>query len=182
MMATRCTSQRFAWTRTTSRRSRLSRSTTRRLFLTSRRTWPTANLRESTIGVAKHPLVGRVKTKRGGSEHALPIEFRGRVQGYAWIPPGRARPIFVSVGNRISLDRSLEIVQRSTQHGYPEALKLADRLCREMKRNEKREKGAARRVPKGRVTARVGRASAYLFFFLPFFFLATCFLPIFCNG
>src|SRR3989475_10113225 len=49
-----------------------------------------------------------------------------------------------------------------------------------MKRNEKREKGAARRVPKGRVTARVGRASAYLFFFLPFFFLATCFLPIFC--
>ena len=97
-----------------------------------------------TVGVAKHPLVGRVKTKRRGSEHVLPIELRGRVQGYAWTPPGRARPIFVSVGNRISLDRSLEIVQRSTQHGYPEPLKLADRVCREMKRNEKREKGAAR--------------------------------------
>jgi len=97
-----------------------------------------------TIGVAKHPLVGRVQTKRRGSEPALPIEFRGRVQGYAWIPPGRARPIFVSVGNRISLDRSLEIVQRSTQHGYPEPLKLADRVCREMKRNEKREEGSKR--------------------------------------
>src|SRR3989449_11450445 len=103
------------------------------------------------------------KTKPRGSENALPIEFRGRDQGYGWIPPGRARPIFVSVGNRISLDRSLEIVQRSTQHGYPEPLKLADRVCREMKRNEKREKGAARGVPRGRVTARVRRASVYLF-------------------
>jgi deoxyribonuclease V len=95
-----------------------------------------------TIGVAKHPLVGRMKPSRREPRAESPVEFRGRVQGYAWTPPGRARPIFVSVGNRISLDRSLEIVRGSTRHGYPEPLKVADRVCREMKGNEKREKGA----------------------------------------
>src|SRR5947209_12811223 len=34
--------------------------------------------------------------------------------------------------------------------------------------------------PSDNIIARAGRASAYLFFFLPFFFLATSFLPIFC--
>jgi deoxyribonuclease V len=91
-----------------------------------------------TIGVAKHLLVGRIDTKRRDMGAATPVKFRGRVEGYAWIPPGRARPIIVSVGNRISLDRSMEIVRGSTRHGYPEPLKLADRVCGKMKRNEKR--------------------------------------------
>src|SRR5207245_1123968 len=57
-----------------------------------------------TIGVAKHPLVGRV-TKRGHSPSGVTaIEFRGQVRGYAWTPPGCERPNFVSVGHRISLD------------------------------------------------------------------------------
>jgi len=100
-----------------------------------------------TIGVAKHPLVGRV-TRRGHSPAvATAIEFQGRVRGYAWTPPGRERPIFVSIGHRISLERALEVVRTSTLRGYPEPLKLADRIGREMKRNkrnEKREKGATR--------------------------------------
>ena len=100
-----------------------------------------------TIGVAKHPLVGRV-TKRGHSPSGVTaIEFRGQVRGYAWIPPGRERPNFISVGHRISLDRALEVVRASTLRGYPEPLKIANRIGREMKRNkrnEKREKGATR--------------------------------------
>ncbi len=100
-----------------------------------------------TIGVAKHPLVGRV-TKRGHPPSgAMAIEFQGRVRGYAWTPPGRERPIFVSIGHRITLARALEVVRASTLQGHPEPLKLADRIGREMKRNkrnEKRKKGATR--------------------------------------
>jgi deoxyribonuclease V len=95
-----------------------------------------------TIGVAKHRLVGRVNVKHRAIHDALPMEFGEKVRGYAWRPPGRGRPIFVSVGNRISLERALAVVRDSTISGYPEPLKLADRLCREMKRNEKRERGA----------------------------------------
>ena len=100
-----------------------------------------------TIGVAKRPLVGRV-TKRGHPPSgAMAIEFQGEVRGYSWTPPGRERPIFVSIGHRITLERALDVVRASTLRGHPEPLKLADRIGREMKRNkrnEKRKKGATR--------------------------------------
>jgi len=100
-----------------------------------------------TIGVAKYPLVGRV-TKRGHPPSGvMAIEFQGQVRGYSWTPPGRERPIFVSIGHRITLARALDVVRASTLQGHPEPLKLADRIGREMKRNkrnEKRKKGATR--------------------------------------
>ncbi len=100
-----------------------------------------------TIGVAKHPLVGRVSRRGRSLPRASAIEFQGAVRGYAWTPPGRERPIYVSIGHRISLDRALEVVRASILRGYPEPLKIADRIGREMKRNkrnEKRKKGATR--------------------------------------
>src|SRR5713226_3768568 len=90
----------------------------------------------STIGVAKHPLVGRVRPGTRSHSGASPIEFRGQVRGYAWTPPGRARPIYVSIGHRISIERALEVVRSSTLRGYPEPLRLADRIGRAMKRNK----------------------------------------------
>ncbi len=90
----------------------------------------------STIGVAKHPLVGRVRPGTRSHSGASPIEFRGQVRGYAWTPPGRARPIYVSIGHRISIERALEVVRGSTLRGYPEPLRLADRIGRAMKRNK----------------------------------------------
>jgi len=89
-----------------------------------------------TIGVTKHPLVGRVRPGTRSRSRAFPVEFRGQVRGYAWTPPGRERPIYVSVGHRISLKRALEVVRGSTLRGYPQPLRLADRIGREMKRNK----------------------------------------------
>lgn len=97
-----------------------------------------------TIGIAKHPLAGRVRSSRKRDVHALPIEIDGVTRGYAWTPPGRARAIYVSVGHRISLESALAVVQKTTRRGYPEALKIADQISSKMRRNEKREKGAAR--------------------------------------
>jgi len=106
-----------------------------------------ARLGLPTIGVAKHPLVGRVRRGNRSASGEFAVEFRGKVRGYAWTPPGRERPIYVSIGHRVSLERALEIVRGCTLHAYPEPLRLADRIGREMKRNrrnEKREKGATR--------------------------------------
>ena len=89
-----------------------------------------------TIGVAKHPLVGRVRPRTGSPSSASPIEFHGQIRGYAWSPPGRARPIYVSIGHRISLERAVEVVRGSTLRGYPEPLRLADQIGRAMKRNK----------------------------------------------
>ncbi len=97
-----------------------------------------------TIGVAKHPLAGRVRSTPETHEDALSVRIDGVRRGYAWIPPNRSRAIYVSVGHRISLRRALALVRKTTQNGYPEALRIADRISREMEGNEKREKGATR--------------------------------------
>ena len=97
-----------------------------------------------TIGIGKHPLAGRVGSPARGKSNARTVRLGDRIHGYAWIPPGRSRAIYVSVGHRISLETAMRIVRETTRTGYPEPLRIADRLSREMKRNEKREKGATR--------------------------------------
>lgn len=90
-----------------------------------------------TIGVAKHPLVGRPTSSRGPSADATPMEFGGSTLGYSWIPPRGAKPIFVSVGHRVSLETALSIVRHATKTRIPEPLRIADRTARRMKRGEK---------------------------------------------
>ncbi|TLZ93530.1 MAG: hypothetical protein E6J95_06630 [Methanobacteriota archaeon] len=86
-----------------------------------------------TVGVAKHPLAGRVDSTQDKGTGAHPIRIEGKTRGYAWIPPNRERPIYVSVGHRVSLGTALALVQRTTRVGYPEPLRIADRLAGEMK-------------------------------------------------
>lgn len=97
-----------------------------------------------TVGVAKRPLVGRVGSPASGMTDTRPVRIGDRVRGYAWTPPGRSRAVFVSTGHRISLNTAMRIVRETTRQGYPEPLRIADRLSREMGGNEKREKGAKR--------------------------------------
>ncbi len=93
-------------------------------------------LRLPSIGVAKHPLVGRPEERRRG-EDATPIEYRGGIRGFAWLPPDAARPIYVSVGHRIALRTALDMVRRATRERYPEPLRVADRLTKERKKAKK---------------------------------------------
>lgn len=92
-----------------------------------------------TIGVAKHALVGKLRS-RERVNGAVPIEHAGRVRGYAWVPPQAERPIFISTGHRVSVGTALAIVQRATRTRYPEPLRIADRLSKERKRGKKGEK------------------------------------------
>ena len=86
-----------------------------------------------TIGVAKHPLAGRVDTTQEKETGAHPVRIDGKTRGYAWIPPNREHPIYISVGHRVSLGTALALVKRTTRVGYPEPLRIADRLAEEMK-------------------------------------------------
>ena len=66
-----------------------------------------------TIGVAKSPLVGRV---RGDNF----IEYRGRIVGYMM-----NRNLYISVGHRVSLRTAIRIVGRVTRGTIPEPTRLA---------------------------------------------------------
>jgi len=96
-----------------------------------------------TIGVAKHALLGRTVPSSEAPGGAIPVEVDGRVEGYAWVPPGRERPLYVSVGHRVSLERALDIVRQVTKRGYPEPLAVADRLSKRMKIREKGKRSAS---------------------------------------
>lgn len=90
-----------------------------------------------TIGVAKHLLVGKRPRSSRGNREAVPILLDGEVSGYAWMPPSGSRPIYVSVGHRVSLHGALGAVRRTTLRNYPEPLRIADRVSRDMKRKSK---------------------------------------------
>jgi deoxyribonuclease V len=102
-----------------------------------------------TIGVAKNPLVGRLRPPRGKSKAGTPIELEGRICGYAWRPPGRSRPLYISVGHRVSLKRALAIVQRSTPGNLPSPMTIADRLSKAGKKKGEEKAGQGSRRTNG---------------------------------
>lgn len=87
-----------------------------------------------TVGIAKHPLAGRADPSHRTETGAIPIEFQGRVEGYAWLPPEGSRAFYVSVGHRLRLASALSIAQGATLHRYPEPLRVADRISKEGKK------------------------------------------------
>jgi deoxyribonuclease V len=105
-----------------------------------------------TIGVAKHPLVGRPARRTEAQEEAIPLVYAGRARGYAWTPPGGAKAIYISVGHRISLRTALETVRRSTRDRYPQPLVEADRLSKETKRKSKEGEGLSQSPDGDRAT------------------------------
>lgn len=98
-----------------------------------------------TVGIAKHALVGRPQPRIRGDTDAVPILLDGKVRGFAWRPPSGSRPIYVSVGHRISLRTALALTQRATRQRYPEPLRIADRVSKE-ERKKNTERSASDRA------------------------------------
>jgi deoxyribonuclease V len=84
-----------------------------------------------TIGCAKSLLFGDYREpplERGG--RAPILEPGGEVIGCALRTRTATRPVFVSQGHRITLDRSVEILLRvSPRYRIPEPIRLADRMA-----------------------------------------------------
>ena len=78
-----------------------------------------------TIGVAKSLLCGVVEDEKAAKS---PIRLDDRPRGYFIRQPGR-HPAYVSVGHRVSLVSSVEIVSRFLERGRVDPLREAHRLA-----------------------------------------------------
>ncbi len=81
-----------------------------------------------TIGVAKNLLMGEIQQRK---ENVASILDNDDCVGTALWLSGRKKPVFVSVGHRISLSTAVEIVQHSSTSGYPEPLRRAHTISKE---------------------------------------------------
>ena len=73
-----------------------------------------------TIGVAKNILCGSLRKDQF-------IEYNGSILGYVCKKEGK-KPIYISIGHKISLKKSIQIVRKLTKGGQrmPEPLRIAD--------------------------------------------------------
>lgn len=90
-------------------------------------------LQKPTIGCAKSKLFGSLEAMpREGKGSSEPIiDEAGLTLGAAVTTRERCKPLYVSVGHKISLPRAVEVVLaccKATKH--PEPLRLADRLSK----------------------------------------------------
>ncbi|MBW8268553.1 deoxyribonuclease V [Caldovatus aquaticus] len=94
-----------------------------------------------TIGVAKSVLVGAPEEEVGPAPGARAnLVWRGRVIGVALRTRARARPVYVSVGHRVSLEGAVAWVLRACAgRGYrlPEPTRLAHRAANRVRRGER---------------------------------------------
>jgi deoxyribonuclease V len=85
-----------------------------------------------TIGVAKSLLVGKVE--ENGSEQS-PISVDGEILGVR-LTIADHRPLYISVGHRISLGTAVEMVRKATEDKARDPLRIADRLSKEHRKNK----------------------------------------------
>ncbi|MFQ5999336.1 MAG: deoxyribonuclease V [Candidatus Bathyarchaeia archaeon] len=86
-----------------------------------------------TIGVAKSLLCGKVEPVR---EHGwAPLTDGGEIIGAEVVTKPGTRPIYVSVGHRVSLRRAIDVVRSCTRtYRIPEPIRRAHMLADEEKR------------------------------------------------
>lgn len=90
-----------------------------------------------TVGVAKTLLCGEILPKKDESRYSL-ITLNGKVVGAAVNTRIEAKPVFVSVGHKISLETAVAIVLETSKFRIPEPLRQADLLSKLSKRELKK--------------------------------------------
>jgi deoxyribonuclease V len=93
-------------------------------------------LEKPTIGVAKSLLCG--EAEQNVKEEWAPIKYKGKVIGAEVVTKQGTKPVYVSVGHRASLKRSIEIVLKCTgKYKLPEPTRRAHIAAGEEKRKLK---------------------------------------------
>jgi deoxyribonuclease V len=87
-----------------------------------------------TIGVAKSRLVGEYEGVGMEKGSRVPLRHEGEVVGVVLRTRDGVRPLYVSVGHRVSLDTAVKYVLAcTTRYRLPETTRRAHRLASEMK-------------------------------------------------
>ncbi|MGM0404745.1 MAG: endonuclease V [Thermoplasmatota archaeon] len=80
----------------------------------------------STIGVAKSQLTGKVN---GSVSHGYPVKKimdKRKMVGYAYLSSSRAKnPIYISPGNKVSFETSLDVVRNHCDYKIPNPIRNA---------------------------------------------------------
>lgn len=88
----------------------------------------------ATIGVAKSLLCGKVKTFQDGKKWT-PIMDKEEIIGAAVITNLGRKPVYVSIGHRVSMERAIKLVLHCAKgNRIPEPLRKAHTLANEKKR------------------------------------------------
>ncbi|MHA1770842.1 MAG: endonuclease V [Candidatus Thorarchaeota archaeon] len=86
-----------------------------------------------TIGVAKKLLVGQIGKR---IDDRAVIEVDHKTAGMAVWLEGRNKPVYVSIGHRISLETAVRMVERCSRHGQVVPLQQAHNCAnRELRKN-----------------------------------------------
>lgn len=94
-----------------------------------------------TIGVAKSLLVGTVGEVPHERGAWTPIQDRGEIVGAALRTRVKVKPVYVSIGHKISLESAIDYVIRcTTRYRLPETTRLADRLASRKNKNAAQSK------------------------------------------
>ncbi len=89
----------------------------------------------STIGVAKSLLCGKVEPV--GEYGWSPLRDKGETIGAEVVTKHGTKPIYVSVGHRVSLKRAVDVVMRCTRiYRIPEPIRKAHMIASEEKRKK----------------------------------------------
>lgn len=88
-------------------------------------------LDKPTVGVTKKLLCGELLEPRRleGGVTVAPIVVKGRVAGAAVSVRGM-KPVYVSVGHKVSLETAIRLVVETTRNRTPEPIRLAHTLSR----------------------------------------------------
>ncbi|WP_344950915.1 deoxyribonuclease V [Sphaerisporangium flaviroseum] len=88
-----------------------------------------------TIGVAKQAMIGHYEEPDGPQGSWSPLMDAGKVIGRALRTADNVKPVFVSIGHKISLDTACDIVVHSTpKYRIPQPIRLADQASRHVLR------------------------------------------------
>lgn len=83
-----------------------------------------------SVGVAKSILVGKFEDLGETRGSTAPLIHKKEQVGVALRTKDRVQPVYVSVGNRISLETAIDYVLRCTpKYRLPETTRLADKLA-----------------------------------------------------
>ena len=90
-------------------------------------------LDKPTIGVAKSLLCGKVE--QNAEDGWVPLSYKGEIIGAEVVTKQGTKPVYVSVGHRVSLKRATEIVLECTgKYRLPEPIRRAHITAGEEKR------------------------------------------------
>ncbi|TFG15544.1 endonuclease V [Candidatus Thorarchaeota archaeon] len=88
--------------------------------------WLGVRLNIQTIGVTKKLLLGEFGER---CADRADVVDQGEVIGEAVWLEGKKKPVFVSIGHRVSLETAVRVTKESTKRFYPEPLRAAHKQC-----------------------------------------------------